>query len=78
MPRLRIDVAKAKCRAFGQCMKVAPAVFAFDADRKVDVADAGAAPAELVVKAARSCPYRVITVFDDDTGAQLFPPPRKG
>jgi ferredoxin len=77
MPRLRIDLAKTKCRSFGQCMKVAPAVFAFDADRKVSVVDAGGAPADTVVKAARSCPYRAIAVVDEETGRHLFPAPRK-
>ena len=77
MPRLRIETAKAKCRSFGKCMNVAPAVFAFDTDRKVSVTDPAGAPGETILKAAASCPYRVISVIDDESGAQLFPPVRK-
>jgi ferredoxin len=77
MPRLRIETAKAKCRSFGKCMNVAPEVFAFDADRKVSVIDPAGAPGETILKAAASCPYRVISVIDDESGTQLFPPVRK-
>ena len=54
-----------------------PEVFAFDADRKVSVIDPAGAPGETILKAAASCPYRVISVIDDESGTQLFPPVRK-
>jgi ferredoxin len=77
MARLRIEVAKAKCRSFGKCMSVAPEVFAFDGEKKVSVVEGAAAPDETIAKAAKSCPYRVIALFDEDTGEQVFPPVRK-
>ena len=77
MSRLRIETAKAKCRSFGKCMNVAPDVFAFGADRKVSVTNSAGAPDETILKAAASCPYRVISVIDDESGTQLFPPVRK-
>ena len=77
MARLRIDIAKSKCRAFGKCMSVAPEVFAFDEEKKVRVIEGASAPDEIVAKAAKSCPYRVITLVDQDTGEQVFPPVRK-
>ena len=46
MARLRIDVAKRKCRSFGKCMSVAPEIFAFDDAKKVRVIEGGAAPDE--------------------------------
>ena len=77
MPRLRIDISRTKCRSFGKCMNVAPEVFAFDAERKVSLVEGGAAPDETILKAAKSCPYRVIAVVDDETGEPVFPPVRK-
>jgi ferredoxin len=77
MGKLRIDITKSKCRSFGKCMSVAPAVFGFDDEKKVHVVDGAAAPDEVVAKAAKSCPYRVIALFDEATGEQVFPPVRK-
>ena len=77
MARLRIDISRAKCRSFGKCMAVAPDVFAFDEEKKVRTIAGGAAPDEIVVKAAKSCPYRVIALVDEETGEQVFPPLRK-
>jgi ferredoxin len=77
MVRLRIDLAKAKCRSFGNCTKLAPAVFALDAEKKVSVVEGASAPDETIAKAAKSCPYRVIALFDENTGEQVFPPVRK-
>ena len=73
---VRIEITKRKCQAFGNCLAKAPAVFRLGEDRKVEVVDPAGAPDDAVVQAAKSCPYRVITVFDPD-GQQLFPLPRK-
>jgi ferredoxin len=72
----QVEVAKRKCQAYGGCTKAAPDVFALGPDRKVEIIDPAGAPDEAILAAARSCPYRVITVTDE-TGRQLFPPPRK-
>ena len=77
MARLRIDITRTKCRSFGKCMNVAPEIFAFDDDRKVRLLEGGTAPDEAILKAAKSCPYRVIAVVDDETGEPVFPPVRK-
>ena len=77
MARLRIDITKSKCRSFGKCMSVAPEVFAFDAEKKVSLVEGASAPDETIAKAAKSCPYRVIALVDEDTGEQIFPPVRK-
>jgi ferredoxin len=77
MARLRIDLAKAKCRSFGNCTKLAPEVFALDAEKKVRLVEGGTAPDETILKAAKSCPYRVVALVDEDTGEQVFPPVRK-
>ena len=77
MGRLRIAVTKSKCRSFGKCMSVAPDVFAPDAEKKVRVVEGASAPDETITKAAKSCPYRVIALVDQETGEQVFPPLRK-
>ena len=74
MSRLRVAVNPAKCQSYKRCTALAPAVFALGADGKAGVLDPQAAAQEDVVKAARSCPYRAITVTLEASGEQLFPP----
>ena len=76
MSSVRIEISKRKCQAFGNCIAKAPSVFALGTDRKVDVVDPDGASDEIIVQAAKSCPYRVIAVTDE-AGNQLFPPARK-
>ena len=42
---------------------------------KAEIFDATSTPQAQLVQAARSCPYRAITVIDEAAGVQLFPPP---
>ena len=75
---LRVTVNELKCQSYRRCMAVAPAVFGIDANSgKAEVLHGSDTPQDLTVQAARSCPYRAITVVDEATGMQLFPPPRK-
>jgi ferredoxin len=73
MARLNVTVNTDKCQAYGACMKTAPDVFKPDAESKAQVADPQAAADETVLRAARSCPYKAITVVDEETGQQLHP-----
>ena len=77
MTRLRIELNKERCQAFAKCTTTAPAVFALDADRKVVVLDPSGADDDTIIKAAKACPYRVITLIDDASGAPVFPPGRR-
>jgi hypothetical protein len=52
-------------------------VFALGDDRKVRLVDPAGAADEVILKAAKGCPYRVIAVVDQQSGTQIFPPPRK-
>ena len=72
--RLRVSVNPLKCQSYKRCTALAPAVFALGADGKATVLDPNGTPRDEVVKAARSCPYRAITVVAEDSGEQLFPP----
>ncbi|HLH76935.1 MAG TPA: ferredoxin [Candidatus Binataceae bacterium] len=74
MAKLKIMVDKELCIASGDCAETAPAVFGFDAEGKSEVVNPEGASAAVVISAARSCPVRAITVIDEESGAQLFPP----
>jgi len=73
MAKLNVVVDHGKCQAYGACVKVAPEVFRLNAANKAEFGDPTAAPDEVVIKAARCCPYRAITVTEAETGAQLVP-----
>jgi ferredoxin len=77
MAKLSITVNKVRCIASGDCIENAPGVFQFDADDKSEVFNSTGAPDDVIVAAARSCPAKAITVVNEDTGAQLFPLPKK-
>ncbi len=63
----RID--ESSCIAQGDCVELVPDVFQLDDFAKV----VGTGPDELILAAARECPVEAISVFDSETGAQLYP-----
>jgi ferredoxin len=73
MAKLEVTVSTQKCQAHGACLKTAPAVFRLSAENKASVIDPCAAPEEVVLTAARRCPYRAIAVVDAATGQQIYP-----
>jgi len=75
--KLKTTVDKNKCIASGDCIETAPAVFALDEQGKSGVINPSGAPDKTIIAAARSCPVKAITVIDEDSGEQLFPPPKK-
>ena len=77
MASLKVSVNKTRCISSGDCVETAPAVFQLDADEKSDVVNPGGAPDATILAAARSCPVKAITVVNEETGEQLFPPPKK-
>lgn len=63
----RID--ESACAAHGDCVEIAPGVFALD-----DVAVViGAGPSDLLVEAARGCPSAAIAILETDTGETVYP-----
>jgi ferredoxin len=76
MTDLRISVQSDKCQGYGKCAHWAPETFSLDATKTVVLHDPPASPDEMLLRAAKSCPYRVITVTSDEKG-QIFPPVRK-
>ena len=73
MAKLKVVVDTDKCQGYGACVKISPEVFQLDAERKAVAGDAGAASDDVVLKAARCCPYRAVTVTNSETGEQLIP-----
>lgn len=57
------------CAAHGDCVEIAPAVFALGGD----VADViGTGPDDLLLAAAEACPS-VAIILTDDAGTQVYP-----
>jgi ferredoxin len=77
MAKLRTTVNKAKCISSEDCVESAPGVFRLDEEGKSEVYNPAGAPDGVILAAARGCPAKAIVVIDEETGAQLFPPPKK-
>jgi ferredoxin len=76
MDKLTVSINRDKCQGYGKCAQHAPETFSLDADNKVVLGDPEATEdSKMLVRAAKSCPYRVITVSDDN--GQIFPPVKK-
>ena len=69
---LRVQIDRALCVGFGDCVDVSPAAFALgDDDVVVFVAPESVDRAELL-RACASCPVDALTVWDAD-GTQIVP-----
>jgi ferredoxin len=77
MTKFRVELNRSKCQSFGKCAATAPAFFELDDSRKVRLVGNGAAADDVVMNAAKSCPYRVISIVDAASGGQIFPMRRR-
>lgn len=73
---IEVKVEREKCQGHGKCAQLAPHTFSLDDTNTVVLGDAAASEDDRLVRAAKSCPYRVITVLSAEHG-QIFPPVRK-
>lgn len=64
---LEIRIDRDVCMGSGNCSFSAPQVFGMDDESVSVVIDAGAASAEQIVRAARTCPTEAISVFEGGT-----------
>lgn len=63
------QVDEGSCAAHGDCVEIAPTVFALN-----DVAHViGDGSAEVILEAAEACPSVAISVIDEDSGEQVYP-----
>ena len=70
--RIAIEVDRALCYGFGDCVDTVPAVFALDGEDTAIVIDPDGAPSEDIVEAAQNCPVDAIVVYDEG-GDQIYP-----
>ena len=70
--RVAIEVDRALCYGFGDCVDTGPAVFALDEEDTAIVLDPDAAPLDDIVEAAQNCPVDAIIILDED-GQQIYP-----
>ncbi|MBE0479373.1 MAG: ferredoxin [Dehalococcoidia bacterium] len=69
---MNVIVDREICGGIGNCVEVAPTVFALDEEDRAVVLDPSSVPEETLMEAAESCPLLAISVLDDN-GNQLFP-----
>jgi ferredoxin len=77
MAKLKTTVNKVKCISSEDCVESAPGVFRLDDEGKSEVYNPAGAPDGAIMAAARGCPVKAIVIVDEETGTQLFPPPKK-
>ncbi|MDX6666939.1 MAG: ferredoxin [Solirubrobacteraceae bacterium] len=70
--RIAVEVDRALCYGFGDCVDTLPDVFALDDEDTAVVLNVDAAPVEDIIDAAQNCPVDAIIVTDED-GEQLYP-----
>jgi ferredoxin len=69
---MQLQIRRSECCGHGQCVEIAPDVFAMDSQKKAVVLDAEAASREILFEAAEACPCQAIVV-QDDQGNAIFP-----
>ena len=67
-----IKIDRNLCSGYGDCVGLAPEVFAQDSDNISVVIDPEGAEDEMVLDAARACPVDAITLVDEH-GDQVWP-----
>jgi ferredoxin len=70
--RVAIEVDRALCYGFGDCVDTIPDVFALDEEDTAIVLDPDAASLDDIVEAAQNCPVDAIIITDED-GEQIYP-----
>jgi ferredoxin len=66
---LTVMIDDAACAAPGDCVDVAPEVFALDETAEV----VGTGPDDLLISAAQACPSAAIVLLDATSNEQLYP-----
>ena len=69
---MKVQVDRDLCISLGNCVVIAPTVFAFDKENKAIVLDPSSVDEKTLLEAAESCPENAI-IIEDDAGQQLYP-----
>ena len=70
--RIIVEVDRALCYGFADCVDTLPDVFVLDEEDVAKVIDPDAASVDEIIEAAMNCPVDAIVVTDED-GQQLYP-----
>jgi ferredoxin len=73
MNRLRAIVLAEKCQGFAACVRAAPTTFTLGLDQIAEVDNAADIDRDLLMKAAKGCPFKAIVLTDETSGAQVYP-----
>ena len=73
MGTYKIEVDRSLCVGDGLCREEAPSTFELDGEDKVVVTDPDGDEPNYILKAARNCPLEAISLYDVDTGEQIWP-----
>lgn len=71
MSRMTVQVDGDRCISSGECEHLAPRTFAIDDDGVSTVVGVDEGDAELILRAASSCPARAIAVHRDGARREL-------
>ena len=69
---MQVRIIRNECCGNGECVEIAPDVFALDSKNKSTVLDPEALAVEKLIEAAEACPCQAIVV-EDDEGNTVFP-----
>ena len=69
---MKVKVDRELCSGVGNCVVVAPSVFALDESNKAEILEPASVDDDTLLAAAESCPEKAIIV-EDDEGRQVFP-----
>ncbi len=71
-PRLFARIRRQDCCGSGDCLAIAPTVFALDSKNKAIVLDESTVTVAVLCQAAEACPCAAI-VLEDEDGNERFP-----
>lgn len=71
--KYRLEIDREACIGAASCVAIAGQTFTLDEENKVLIVEGDWDSDEMVLAAAQSCPVFAIKVFDNETGAQIFP-----
>lgn len=73
MAKLKVTVDRQLCISSGECIQVAPDVFALDDENKAYVKTLEGRDEDVIFEAAEACPTNAIIIVDEESGRQLYP-----
>jgi ferredoxin len=69
---MKVRVDRDLCIGLGNCVALAPTVFALDTENKATVIDPKSVDDKTLLDSAESCPVQAI-IIEDEEGHQIYP-----